>query len=119
MAADTFLAAIAAARAGVWARAWKLAGGHAPYAGVNRARPMIVDVDATPVIAHSGTRATNGPEPGRHLPTSASAVMRHAAAARSKPQQAGARTLVRDHVRQRGRSPLGISLALVTERVRR
>jgi hypothetical protein len=62
------LAAIAAARAVVWARAWKLADGHAPDAGVNPARPLIVDVDATPVIAHSGTRATNGPGLGEPPP---------------------------------------------------
>jgi hypothetical protein len=51
--ASAVLAAIAAARASARARAWRLAGTHAPDHGVDRNRPLIVDVDATLVTAHS------------------------------------------------------------------
>jgi len=51
--APAALAAIAAARASARARAWRLAGTHAPDHGVDRNRPLIVDVDATLVTAHS------------------------------------------------------------------
>jgi hypothetical protein len=47
------LAAIAAARAAARARVWRLAGTHAPDHGLDRNRPLIVDVDATLVTAHS------------------------------------------------------------------
>jgi hypothetical protein len=51
--APAVLAAIAAARAAARARAWRLAGERAPDHGVDRNRPLIVDVDATLVTAHS------------------------------------------------------------------
>ena len=47
------LAAIHAARATVRARAWALAGGHAPDHGSGAAAPLVIDVDATLVTAHS------------------------------------------------------------------
>jgi hypothetical protein len=46
-------AAPAAARAAARARVWRLAGTHAPDHGLDRNRPLIVDVDATLVTAHS------------------------------------------------------------------
>ena len=51
--APAVLAAIAAARAAARARTWRLAGKYAPDHGVDRNRPLIVDVDATLVTAHS------------------------------------------------------------------
>jgi hypothetical protein len=51
--ADRVLAAINAARASARARAWSLAGEHAPDHGVDAGRPLIIDVDATLVTAHS------------------------------------------------------------------
>jgi hypothetical protein len=51
--APAALAAIAAARATARAQAWRLAGAHAPDHGVDRNQPLIVDVDATLVTAHS------------------------------------------------------------------
>lgn len=51
--ADKALAAIAAARARARAGAWKLAGAHAPDRGISGDHPVIVDVDATLVTAHS------------------------------------------------------------------
>ncbi|MEJ5946912.1 IS1380 family transposase [Pseudokineococcus basanitobsidens] len=47
------LAAINSARAAVRARAWAAAGEHAPDHGASAARPVVVDVDATLVTAHS------------------------------------------------------------------
>ena len=47
------LAAINRGRAAARARAWKLAGVHAPDHGVDAGRPLIIDVDATLVTAHS------------------------------------------------------------------
>ncbi len=47
------LAAIAAARAQARARAWQLAGKSAPDFGVDAKTPLVVDVDATLVTAHS------------------------------------------------------------------
>jgi hypothetical protein len=51
--ADATLAAIGAARAAARGRAWSLAGAHAPDHGVDAARPLVIDVDATLVTAHS------------------------------------------------------------------
>ncbi|MGZ4620299.1 MAG: IS1380 family transposase [Frankiaceae bacterium] len=51
--APAALAAIAAARAAVRARAWSLAGEHAPDHGIDACRPLVIDVDATLVTAHS------------------------------------------------------------------
>jgi hypothetical protein len=51
--APAALAAIAAARATARARAWRLAGERAPDHGIDRNRPLIIDVDATLVTAHS------------------------------------------------------------------
>jgi Transposase DDE domain group 1 len=47
------LAAIDTARAAARARAWKLAGDHAPDYGTDAGRPLVIDVDATLVTAHS------------------------------------------------------------------
>jgi hypothetical protein len=47
------LSAINTARALARARVWKLAGGQAPHAGIDAARPLVIDVDATLVTAHS------------------------------------------------------------------
>ncbi len=47
------LAAINAARAAARRTAWSLAGGHAPDHGTDAARPLVIDVDATLVTAHS------------------------------------------------------------------
>jgi len=47
------LAAIDTARAAARAAAWRLAGEHAPDAWVDARRPLVVDVDATLVGAHS------------------------------------------------------------------
>ena len=47
------LAAMHAARAVARARAWSLAGPNAPSAGAAADRPLVVDVDATLVTAHS------------------------------------------------------------------
>ena len=51
--ADRVLAAIDTARAAVRAQAWRLAGNRAPDHGTDGARPLIIDVDATLVTAHS------------------------------------------------------------------
>jgi hypothetical protein len=47
------LAAIGAARAAARARAWAAAGEHAPDRAIDAARPLVIDVDATLVTAHS------------------------------------------------------------------
>ncbi|WP_295697085.1 IS1380 family transposase [Lapillicoccus sp.] len=51
--ADRVLAAVAAARKVARARAWELAGEHAPNHGVTADDPLVVDLDATLVTAHS------------------------------------------------------------------
>jgi hypothetical protein len=54
------LAAIDTARAAARARAWRVAGSHAPDHDITASRPLIIDVDATLVTAHStgiGTRS--------------------------------------------------------------
>jgi hypothetical protein len=51
--APAALAAIAAARAATRAQAWELAGKHAPDHDSDAARPLVIDVDATLVTAHS------------------------------------------------------------------
>lgn len=50
---DKALAAINMARVAARARAWQLAGEHAPDYGISGDRPLIVDLDATLVTAHS------------------------------------------------------------------
>jgi hypothetical protein len=47
------LAAIHAARAAARARVWKLAGQDAPTTGIDAASPLVIDLDATLVTAHS------------------------------------------------------------------
>ena len=47
------LAAINTARAATRARVWALAGVHAPDAGTDAGRPLIIDLDATLVTSHS------------------------------------------------------------------
>jgi hypothetical protein len=47
------LSAIASARAGARARAWTLAGEHAPDHGIDARRPLVIDLDATLLDAHS------------------------------------------------------------------
>ena len=51
--APAALAAIAAARATARTRAWKLAGDQAPDHGSSASAPLVIDVDATLVTAHS------------------------------------------------------------------
>jgi hypothetical protein len=51
--APTALRAIHAARAAARARVWALAGTRSPAAGISAARPLVIDVDATLVAAHS------------------------------------------------------------------
>jgi MoxR-like ATPase len=51
--APAALAAIAAARAAARTRAWALAGKRAPDDGADAAAPLVIDVDATLVTAHS------------------------------------------------------------------
>ena len=51
--ADKVLAGIDRARAAARARVWAKAGQHAPDHGVDARRPLVVDVDATLVTAHS------------------------------------------------------------------
>jgi hypothetical protein len=51
--ATAVLAAIDTARAAARARAWTLAGDHAPDHGVDAGSPLVIDVDATLVTAHS------------------------------------------------------------------
>jgi Transposase DDE domain group 1 len=51
--APAALAAIARARATARARAWSLAGEHAPGFNRNASRPLVIDIDATLVTAHS------------------------------------------------------------------
>ena len=46
-------AAVEAARGEVRRRVWSLAGEHAPTAGISAASPLVIDVDATLVEAHS------------------------------------------------------------------
>src|SRR4051794_26050136 len=51
--APTALPAIAAARAAARKQAWELAGAHAPDHGADAFQPVVIDVDATLVTAHS------------------------------------------------------------------
>src|SRR3954453_4288424 len=51
--APAALTAIHAARATARARAWSLAGEHAPDHQTDASRPLVIDVDATLVTAHS------------------------------------------------------------------
>jgi len=51
--ADRVLAAVAAARRAARARAWELAGEHAPNHAVTADDPLVVDLDATLVTLHS------------------------------------------------------------------
>src|SRR3954462_5859048 len=51
--APTALTAIAAARAAARKQAWELAGAHAPDHGADASQPVVIDVDATLVTAHS------------------------------------------------------------------
>ena len=76
------LAAINKARALVRERVWKLAGADAPDHQVSKDRPLIIDLDATLITAHSekeqaaptfqaglrlsSARLVGGPRPGRH-----------------------------------------------------
>ena len=51
--ADAVEAAVEAARGEVRRRVWSLAGEHSPAAGISAASPLVIDVDATLVEAHS------------------------------------------------------------------
>jgi hypothetical protein len=51
--APAALKAIRAARAAARRRAWELAGQHAPDAGITAASPLVIDIDATLITAHS------------------------------------------------------------------
>ena len=55
--APAALAAIAAARATARRRAWGLAGDQAPDRDIDASRPLVIDVDATLVTAHSEKEA--------------------------------------------------------------
>ncbi|GAA4546319.1 hypothetical protein GCM10023175_28260 [Pseudonocardia xishanensis] len=55
--ASTVLAAIDTARAAARARAWALAGDHAPDHDTHTGSPLVIDVDATLVTAHSEKEA--------------------------------------------------------------
>jgi hypothetical protein len=55
--APAALAAITTARAAARAQAWRLAGEHAPDHAANATRPVVIDVDATLVTAHSEKEA--------------------------------------------------------------
>jgi hypothetical protein len=52
------LKAIHSARAAARRRAWELAGQRAPDAGITAASPLVIDIDATLVTAHSPALAT-------------------------------------------------------------
>lgn len=54
------VAAIAQARAQTRARVWALLGEHAPDAGLSAADPLVIDLDATLVTAHSEKEAAAG-----------------------------------------------------------
>ncbi|MGS0685631.1 IS1380 family transposase [Nakamurella sp. GG22] len=47
------LSALASARRSTRARVWQLAGGNAPDHGIDAGRPIVIDVDATLLTAHS------------------------------------------------------------------
>jgi hypothetical protein len=67
--APAVLSAINAARAATRAQVWKLAGANAPDHNIDAGRPLIVDVDATLVTAHSekqGAAATFKKGSGYH-----------------------------------------------------
>ena len=67
--ATAVLAAIDTARAAARARAWASAGDKAPDCGTDAARPLVIDVDATLVTAHSekeGAAATFKKGYGHH-----------------------------------------------------
>ena len=51
--APAALAAIHATRAVARARVWELAGAEAPHSGIDATHPLIIDLDATLVTAHS------------------------------------------------------------------
>ena len=51
--APTALRAINVARAAARAQAWRLAGRDAPHAGIDAQAPLVIDLDATLVTAHS------------------------------------------------------------------
>ena len=55
--APAALAAINTARAGARAQAWRLAGDRAPDHAANASRPVVIDVDATLITAHSEKEA--------------------------------------------------------------
>jgi len=51
--APVVLTAIDKVRAATRARVWELAGAHAPHAGIDACAPLVIDLDATLVTAHS------------------------------------------------------------------
>lgn len=51
--APAALTAINTARAAARARVWELAGSHAPHVGMGAGAPLVIDIDATLVTAHS------------------------------------------------------------------
>jgi hypothetical protein len=58
------LGAIASARAVARSAAWRLAGAHAPDEGIDAQAPLVIDLDATLVTAHSDKqRAAPTPPP--------------------------------------------------------
>jgi hypothetical protein len=55
--ASAALKAINTARAVARARVWALAGQHAPHARIDAAAPLVIDVDATLITAHSAKQS--------------------------------------------------------------
>src|SRR5699024_11204305 len=51
--APTVIEAISRARRSARTRAWDLAGDHSPAAGVSAKNPLVIDLDATLITAHS------------------------------------------------------------------
>ncbi len=67
--APRVLRAINTARAAARARAWQLAGSHAPNHGVTRQQPLTIDVDATLVTAHSDKEPQADVQAGLRFPS--------------------------------------------------
>jgi hypothetical protein len=102
--------AISRARKAARARVWALAGPHAPNAGISAADPLIIDVDATLVTAHSDKQeaAPTFKKGYGHHPLCAfidhgAAGSGEMAAVMLRPGNAGSNTGRRPHHRDPGR----------------
>ena len=67
--ADAVDAAVEAARGEVRRRVWSLAGEHSPAAGISAESPLVIDVDATLVEAHSAKEGRRRPSRGASATT--------------------------------------------------